>query len=135
MPAKKQQYNWSVLIENWRIVLPAALIGLLVLQLMGVNLKLVFFLMLAGIVFYLLRKRILRVFPKGKNRIVIQFGKSKISLTKKQAYMGVLALVGAWVFLSILGKIFWALMVLIVGFGVIAGGLAFGERLLPRQDV
>ncbi|ACT58946.1 hypothetical protein [Hirschia baltica] len=134
MPARKKQFYGSFLIENWRVVLPAALLGLLVLQFMGVDLKLMFFLMLAGIVLYLLRRRILRVFPKGKNRIVIQFGKSKISLTKKQCYMGAIALVAAWVFLSILGKIFWALMLLIVGFGVIAGGLAFGERFLPRED-
>ncbi len=132
MPAKSK-FDRSFVIDNWRIVLPAALVGLIVLQLMGLNLKLVFFLVLAGAVLYLLRKRILRVFPKGKNRIVIQFGKSKISLKKRQVYMGAIALVAAWVFLSLLGKIFWALAVLALGFVVIVGGLALGERMLPRD--
>ncbi|WP_018996580.1 hypothetical protein [Hirschia maritima] len=133
MPAKKQ-YDWSFLIANWRIVLPTALIGLIVLQLMGLNLKLVFFLGLAAIVLFLLRRRILRVFPKGKKRIGIQLGSMKFSVTKKQVYMGALALVGAWIVLSLIGKIFWALAVLALGFAVIGGGLALGERMLSGRE-
>ena len=132
MPTKKQ-FDWTFIVDNWRVVLPAALIGLIILQLMGLNLKLVFFLGLAAIVLYLLRRRILRVFPKGKNRIGIHLGGMKFSVTKKQVYMGALALVGAWIVLSLIGKIFWALAVLALGFAVIGGGLALSERMLPRD--